>query len=122
MGSRADGGTLSASGRRNVRAALAELQSALKKVYGPDAPAIVVYGSYARRQAHVASDVDVLLLYPGVVRRGQEIQRLSQILADLNLKHQILISVLPATRADYESRASSFWMNVRREGVGIDAI
>jgi glycine cleavage system regulatory protein len=56
------------------------------------------------------------------VRRGQEIQRLSQTLADLNLKHHILISILPATRSDYDSQASPFWVNVRREGVGIDAI
>lgn len=122
MGSRPDGGTLSAAGRRNVRAALSELQVALHGLYGPDAPAIVVYGSHARRQAHAASDIDVLLLYPGAVRRGREIQHLSQILADLNLKHGVLIAILPATLADYDNLASPFWMNVRREGVGLDAI
>ena len=122
MGVRLDGAKMSAADRRNVRAALSELQAALQRLYGEDAPAIVVYGSQARRQAHLASDIDVLLLYSKAVRRGREIQRVSQILADLNLKRQVLISILPATLADYDNPASPFWMNVRREGVSIDAI
>ena len=122
MDSRLDGATMSAADRRNVRAALSELQAALQRLYGQDAPAIVVYGSHARRQAHVASDIDVLLLYSKPVRRGREIQRVSQILADLNLKRQVLISILPATLADYDNPGSPFWANVRQEGVSLDAI
>ncbi len=122
MSSRLGGAAMSAANRRNVRAALSELQAALQALYGQDAPAIVVYGSHARRQARPASDIDILLLYPKAVRRGREIQRVSQILADLNLKRQVLISVLPATVADYDDPASPFWANVRREGVSLDAI
>lgn len=122
MGPKLDGATMSAADRRNVRATLSELQAALQELYGQDAPAIVVYGSHARRQAQLTSDVDVLLLYSRAVSRGQEIQRVSQILADLNLKRQVLISILPATLADYNNSASPFWANVRREGVSLDAI
>jgi uncharacterized protein len=110
------------SSRRKVRIALSELQVALQRLYGKDAPAIVVYGSYARNQARAASDVDVLLLYSTDVRRGQEIRRVSPILSDLNLKYQLLISILPATIAEYRDQAGPFWANVRREGVGIDAV
>lgn len=122
MGPKLDGATLSAADRRNVRATLSELQAALQGLYGQDAPAIVVYGSHARRQAQLTSDVDVLLLYSKVVSRGREIQRVSHILADLNLKRQVLISILPATLADYNNAAGPFWANVRREGVSLDAI
>ncbi len=122
MGPKLDGATMSAADRRNVRATLSELQAELQKLYGQDAPAIVVYGSHARRQAQLTSDVDVLLLYSTAVSRGREIQRVSQILADLNLKRQVLVSILPATLADYNNPASPFWTNVRREGVSLDAI
>lgn len=111
-----------ASARQNVRAALLELEAALQSLYGKDAPAIVIYGSHARRQEREASDVDVLLLYSTGMRRGQEIRRVSPILADLNLKYQLLISVLPATMAEYHDHAGPFWVNVRKEGVSVDAI
>jgi predicted nucleotidyltransferase len=83
---------------------------------------MVIYGSHARRQANVASDVDVLLLYAAGVSRGAEITRLSPILSDLNLRYQVLISVLPCSQTEYEGTVSPFWNNVRREGVSLDAI
>lgn len=117
-----DTATGSRPGSKAARAALADLQAALRTLYGADAPAIVIYGSYARRQACPMSDLDVLLLYPRPVQRGQEIKRLSHTLADLNLRYNIVISVLPADQAEYQDQTSPFWMNVRREGVGLGAI
>ena len=122
MGHKQESARTSVADRKKVRATLSELQAELQKLYGEDTPAIVVYGSHARRQAQPTSDVDVLLLYSRAVSRGREIQRVSQILADLNLKRQVLISILPATLADYNNPASPFWANVRREGVSLDAL
>jgi predicted nucleotidyltransferase len=122
MRSRRESVTMSAADRKGIRAALSELQAALQKLYGQDAPALVIYGSHARRQAQLESDIDVLLLYAKDVQRGREIQRVSPILADLNLRYHVLISILPATAADYGDGASPFWMNVRREGVRLDAL
>ena len=108
-------------GSKAVRAALAGLQAALLRLYGSDAPAIVIYGSYARRQARATSDLDVLLLYAEPVQRGREIKRLSDTLSDLNLRYNVVISVLPADQAEYQDSTSPFWLNVRREGVGLGA-
>jgi len=74
-----------------VRDALRDLQAALRQLYGPQAPRLLLYGSYARGEANEASDVDVLLVYPEQVPAGGEIQRLCGILADLNLRYQVLI-------------------------------
>ncbi len=59
----------------------------------------------------------MLLLYPGAVATGQEITRLGSVLADLNLRFGVLISVLPISAADYGKAVGPFWQNVRREGV-----
>ena len=107
---------------RPVRAALAELCTALQELYGQNAPVAILYGSHARGEATEASDIDVLLIYPEAVKRGQEIRRLSPILADLNIRHQVILSILPSARAEYDAAVGPFWSNIRREGVRLDAV
>lgn len=106
----------------NVRCALKELEHSLRELYGERAPVVKVYGSQARGEATADSDIDVLLIYPGKVRPGREIQRLRDILAEINLRYQELISVLPVSEKDYQGRMTPFWVHIRREGVPVDTI
>jgi predicted nucleotidyltransferase len=105
-----------------VRQALRELERGLRELYAEKTPLILVYGSQARQEADSASDIDVLLVYPGEIRPGQEINRLRDILAEINLRYQELISVIPVSEKDYKQRTSPFWVNVRKEGIPIDGI
>ena len=82
----------------------------------------IVYGSQARREANSTSDIDVLLIYPGEIRPGQEIQRLRDVLASINLDYQELISVFPISEKEYRQRADPLWANIQQEGVPIEAI
>lgn len=107
---------------QNTTLALRELQKALSSLYGIKAPRVFVYGSTAREQATDSSDIDVLLLYPYTVQPGREIARLSPVLADLNLRYQVLISILPTTEEDFRDAPGSFWGNVRKEGIPIGAV
>lgn len=107
---------------RQVRAALIDLREALVDLYGQDAPTAILYGSHARGEADAASDVDILLIYSDRIKRGQEIRHLSPILADLNLKYQVLLSILPSDQAEYTTATGPFWSNVRREGVQLDTV
>jgi predicted nucleotidyltransferase len=106
----------------NVGNALRELQRALREVYGATAPVAMVYGSQARGKANAASDIDVLLIYPDEIRPGQEIQRLRDILAKINLRYGELVSLLPVSVKDYQVRNTPFWVSIRQEVVSIDAI
>jgi predicted nucleotidyltransferase len=110
------------TGRIQLRTILYELQAGIRKLYGENAPAILLYGSYARGQAHLDSDVDVLLIYPRDIYPGEEIRRVSTILADLNLRYQVLISILPAMERDYRNSRNSFWDHVRRESISIEEV
>jgi len=104
-----------------VQKSLDELQSALGSLYGTEAPSIVLYGSQARGDATEHSDIDVLLIYPTKVTAGLEIRRITPILADLNLRYQVLISILPASKTDYLNSTGMFWKNIRREGILVHA-
>jgi predicted nucleotidyltransferase len=108
--------------RSTIQAALRELQAGLIRLYGKNTPAILVYGSYARGQAKPDSDLDVLLIYPKDIHPPTEIQRVSELLADLNLRYQVLISVLPISERDYHDSEGAFWKNVRHEGIPVESL
>lgn len=108
------------SEKQNIQMALRELKIFLDKIYGPNSPEMWVYGSYARQEETLQSDIDVLLLYPKKIHPGQEIERISPVLAELNLRYQFLISILPVSRTDYQQSSGAFWNNVRRERVHFD--
>ncbi len=100
-----------------VRGALRDLRVSLHRLYGKQAPILLLYGSYARGEAQETSDVDVMLIYPAEVPSGHEINRLGSILADLNLRYQVLISVLPVSKNAYQNSSGNFWKNIRQEGI-----
>jgi predicted nucleotidyltransferase len=113
---------LTDSDAQSVRAALTELQAVLLNMYGSQAPTLLLYGSYSRQEATSSSDVDVVLLYPGEVKPGEQINQLRAILSALNLRYQILISLLPVSAHQYNSSPTAFWKNVRREAVPLERI
>ena len=104
---------------REIKMVLLELQDQLNMRFGRSAPRILVYGSVARGQAQANSDIDVLLLYPVDIQPGQEIRRIGSILADLNLRYQVLISILPVSQLTYARAEGALWENIRREGKSI---
>ena len=105
-----------------TRNALKDLQRALQQLYGSRVPAMMIYGSQARKHATSSSDIDVLLIYPRSVKPGKEITRLSAILADLNLRYQVLVSVLPISKNNYIRTDSPLLKNIRLEGVTLESI
>jgi predicted nucleotidyltransferase len=105
-----------------VRSALIELQTALQNTYGSNAPTLLLYGSYSRKEETANSDVDVVLLYPGNIQPGMEIRQLQAVLSALNLRYQILITVLPVSERQYQTSNAAFWQNVRREALPLEQI
>jgi predicted nucleotidyltransferase len=78
---------------------------------------IILYGSWARGDATEDSDIDVLIVLEGRVIPGKEIDRMIDIITEINLKHGVLISVYPVSEEDYSTINSPLLINVRREGV-----
>ncbi len=102
------------------QAALRDFQIGLHEIYGEKQPEIVLYGSYARNEARADSDIDILLLFAETIQPGKELTRLSYLLADLNLRYEVLVSVVPATQMQFQRADGPFWKNVRQEGIPIN--
>jgi hypothetical protein len=57
------------------------------------------------------------IVLEGKVIPGKEIDRMIDIITEINLKHGVLISVYPVAEEDYSTINSPLLINVRREGV-----
>ncbi len=101
----------------NLQAILNEFKRELRGLYGERLKDIILFGSYARGEARVDSDIDVMVVLRGDVAPGREIDRMIDIITDVNLKYGVLLSVVPMAEETYLRRNSPLLLNVRREGV-----
>ncbi len=96
---------------------LKEFRKEVEKLYGERLRNIILYGSWARGDATEKSDIDLLIVLDGKVVPGREIDRMIEIITDINLKYAVLISVYPISEEDYLKINSPLMINVRREGI-----
>jgi predicted nucleotidyltransferase len=99
---------------------LKEFKQKIAELYGQRLKKVVLYGSYARRQAiDEHSDIDLAIVLEGDISACEEIDRMIDIITDMNLDHNILISVYPVSERDFNEVNSPLLMNVRREGIAV---
>ena len=94
-----------------------QLKNALEAMYGARLRRVVVFGSQARGDAELSSDVDLLVVLKGPVQPGAEIARTGEIVAELSLQAGAVISCLFMDEDRYLHRAGPLLRNIRREGV-----
>jgi len=104
-------------GITKAKEAIRKFKEEIKKLYGERLKHIILYGSYARGNATEDSDIDLLIVLEGKVKPGEEIDRMIEIITEINLRHNVLISVDPVSEEDYKRVNSPLLINVRKEGV-----
>ncbi len=100
-----------------MKQAVKEFVQRAQSLYGDRLKRILVYGSCARNEATAESDIDLAVVLAGDVIPGREIDRMIDIITDINLDYSVLLSVYPVSEADYLSRCSPLLINIRREGI-----
>lgn len=96
---------------------LASLKQSLADVYGDRLRYLTLFGSQARGDAEIGSDIDVLVVLKPPVNPGEEIKRTGKLVADLSLHHDVVISCLFIDEIYYQTRNGSLLRNIRKEGV-----
>ena len=103
--------------QKNIIKILAELKRGLRRLYSDRLISIILYGSYARGEALKDLDIDVTVVLKGGVRPGREIDYMLNVVTDLNLKYNTLISICPVSENAFKTVKSPLILNVRQEGI-----
>ena len=101
----------------DIREVIDELKRELTKLYGRRLRKVVLYGSWARGEATEDPDIDILVVLKGKVVPGREIDRMIDVITEMNLKYNVLLSIYPISEASYSVVNSPLLINVRREGI-----
>jgi predicted nucleotidyltransferase len=82
---------------------------------------VLLYGSYARGNPNLESDIDLMLVVPGVNLNYKEEAQLVNPLYDLEIKRGIIISPFVVSVSDWKARKKfvPFYMEIEKEGVEI---
>lgn len=77
---------------RDPKALLREIKTGLETLYGERLRGVYLYGSYARGEPELESDVDVLVVLDDVVSYAREIERTSELVGGLSLRYGVSVS------------------------------
>lgn len=94
-------------------------KATLAKYYGDRLKGVVLYGSMARKQATLSSDIDLLVLLAPPLDYFAELWQIVNVLYPLQLESEHLISAKPVSIKDFEAGSISLYRNAKREGVTV---
>jgi predicted nucleotidyltransferase len=101
----------------DIEKLLRDLKKGLTEIYGDRLKAVVLFGSYARGDAHPPdSDIDVMIVLKGEFDYAEEENRSSDLIASLCLENEVLISWVFVSDTEYVQSQMPLLLNVRKEG------
>lgn len=98
---------------------LNELHIRLSEILKDRLEAVYLYGSQARGEARADSDIDVVILLRGDFDYAEMLDRTIDVVADLSLEFNVVISRTFVSKERYQNEMSPFFINVRREAVPV---
>jgi predicted nucleotidyltransferase len=91
----------------------------LRGLYGDRLRTVVLFGSWARGDAHPESDVDLLVVLDEVRSRWEELRRMSDALWRHSLEHDVVVTEIPVSEAEYRESDEPILVRARAEGVTV---
>ena len=107
------GGALDAHGI--ARAVAADL----RELYGSRLKDVLLFGSWARGDAHPESDIDLLVVLDEVPSRRRELERMDAVLWRHSLANDTVVTELPVSEGEYQQSDEPLLARVRAEGVRV---
>jgi predicted nucleotidyltransferase len=83
----------------------------LRTMYGGRLRQVILFGSWARGDAHPESDIDLLVVLDRVESPWEELRRMDEALWRISLEHDVVISAVPASE---EALRRGSWPLLRR--------
>jgi len=100
-----------------VKRLLKELKDGLVRIYGDRLNGLYLYGSYARGDAQVDSDVDVMIVLNDYESYGKEIDQTGNLVSALSLEYGISISRVIVKETQWLNSDTPLLRNIRADGI-----
>ncbi len=100
-----------------VESLLQELKAGLTALYDRQLHGVYVFGSYARGEQDVESDLDILIVLTSFERLGIEIERTGLLISHLSLKYGVSISRKFISKEYWESANTTLLRNLHAEAI-----
>ena len=91
----------------------------LRALYGPRLKKVVLFGSWARGDAHPESDIDLAVVLDEVRSRGAELDRMDDVLWRHSLANDTVVTEIPVSEAEYRESDEPLLVRIRAEGVPV---
>lgn len=105
--------------KKEIEHLLPQIRKLLEKIYGDRLVDIFLHGSFARNNATEDSDIDIAVVLKGEVNKAKEIDRIGEVLYNLMLETDELISVYPASEDEFKNLVWPLYHHIRTDGVKI---
>jgi predicted nucleotidyltransferase len=89
----------------------------LERIYRQRLRGVYLYGSAARNELTQDSDIDIAVILDRITNRFEEHERTSQILSDMSLEHDTLVSFLFVSETDYQKGRFAVHRIIKEEGI-----
>jgi predicted nucleotidyltransferase len=99
-----------------------DAREALIELFGDKLKQLILFGSYARGEQEPGSDVDIMILVDETEEKLKLYRdRVSEIMTDLSLKYDVLVSLMEKSYDRYMQRLDilPFYRNIYDEGLEI---
>ena len=100
-----------------VQTLLGEIRCALERLYDGWLRGVYLYGSYARGEEELDSDVDLLIVLDVIENYGAEIHQTSELISSSALRYGRSISRVFVTERSWRESPNSFLSRVRHEAI-----
>ena len=102
---------------KSIQPVLHELKQGLEELYGDRLVKLILFGSHARGEANLDSDIDLLAILKSPVYQAQEIYKMSDLRVKIMLEYDELVSIVPIAEEDFQTKDIAYLRNIRREGI-----
>lgn len=100
-----------------LRQILREVRSGLQDLYGKRLHGLYLFGSHARGEATVDSDVDLLIVLDRVNHYRAELERTAELVSTLSLRHDVSLSRVFVSEERWRRGEGPFLATVREDAV-----